>query len=347
MQLLQKPEEFLNDFVTEIRKADKSIWIQTMSIEPGKVMSSIEKELMEAIKRGVDVRINYDWVTEKFVHGDLPLLPVLNSKKRSYNKSVRDKTSQMLDRLIIARVKISKTNQPNLFLSHVPFINRNHIKMYIVDDKKAWIGGINLFDVAFENIDLMVKTDNQKIITVLLEQFKKINENREQNDYSVNCDKDYSLYIDVGKHGKSIIYDTACSMVKDSKKNIIFMSQFTPDNKLLHELIEASKRNVAITVITSGEDDIVLGHYPAKLSYLYFRSILKKYPNIKLINLKKHVHIKLLLVDDRQALFGSHNLTFSGVLFGTEEIMFKISDPELLGQLDKFIQSQIETLNSH
>jgi phosphatidylserine/phosphatidylglycerophosphate/cardiolipin synthase-like enzyme len=345
MQLLQKPEEFLSDFVAEIKKSNRSILIQTMSIESGEVMALIEEELIKAVNRGVAVRINYDWVTEKFVHGDLPLLPVLNSKKRSYDKNLQDQNSQMLKRLTTAGVKISKTNQPNFIFSLLPFINRNHIKMYVIDSKKAWIGGINLFDVAFQSIDLMVKTDNQKVIEALLRQFEKINKYKGEENYSVNCGNDYSLFVDVGKHGKSIIYDEALSIIRNSKKNIIFMSQFTPDNNLLRELIEASKRNLGITIITSGEDDIVLGHYPAKLSYLYFKFIIKKYPNIKLINLDKHVHTKLLLVDQEAALFGSHNLTFSGVLFGTEEIMLKISNTDLLRQIEKYVQSKIEALN--
>ena len=347
MQLLQKPEEFLSDFVSEIKKSNKSVLIQTMSIESGRVMSLIEEELIKAVKRGVEAHINYDWVTKKFVHGDLPLLPVLNSKKRDYDKNVHNQISQMLKRLIVAGVKISKTNQPNLLLSLLPFVNRNHIKMYIVDGKKAWIGGINLFDVGFESIDLMVKLDDKKVIGALLNQFEKINKNRENKNYSVNCGNDYSLFVDVGKHGKSIIYDEALSMIGSSKKNIIFMSQFVPDNKLLRELIKVSKKNVAVTVITSSEDDVVLGHYPAKLSYLYFKHSIKKYPNIKLINLQKHTHVKLLLVDDELAIFGSHNLTFSGVLFGTEEIMLKIFNSDLLQQLNRYVHYQIEASDSH
>jgi phosphatidylserine/phosphatidylglycerophosphate/cardiolipin synthase-like enzyme len=214
--------------------------------------------------------------------------------------------------------------------------------MYIIDKKIAWIGGLNLFDKAFESIDLMIKVDDQRVIAALLEQFKKINKNKSQNNYSVNCGSDYSLLVDVGKHGKSIIYDEACGMVRNSKKSIIFMSQFTPDSKLLRELIAASKRNVAITVITSGKDDIVLGHYPAKLSYLYFKYSIKKHSNIRFVNLKKHVHAKLLLVDNESAIFGSHNLTFSGVLFGTEEIMLKIFNFDLLSQIEKYVKSKIE-----
>ena len=118
------------------------------------------------------------------------------------------------------------------------------------------------------------------------------------------------------------------------------MSQFVPDNKLLQQLIEASKRNVSVTVIASSENDSIFTNYPSKLAYLYFKFVIKKYPNIKLINLKKHVHVKLLLTDNKSALLGSHNLTFSGVLFGTEEIMLKTLDAELLGQLNKFLQSQ-------
>jgi phosphatidylserine/phosphatidylglycerophosphate/cardiolipin synthase-like enzyme len=187
----------------------------------------------------------------------------------------------------------------------------------------------------------MVKTDDQKIIAALSKQFEMINKNRAVNNYSVNFDNNYSLYVDTGKHGKSIIYDKAMAMIEEAKTSIIFMSQFVPDGPLLGKLIEASKRNIAITVITSSDKDILFEHYPSKLAYLYFKFIYKNYPNIKLINLKKHMHVKLLLVDDKLAITGSNNLTFSGVLFGTEEIMLETSDSKLLDQLGKFVQAQI------
>jgi phosphatidylserine/phosphatidylglycerophosphate/cardiolipin synthase-like enzyme len=337
MQLVQNPENFLNDFIAEIRKANKSILIQSMCIEPGRVMDPLEKELLNAVKRGVEVRINYDWVTHKFVNGDLALLPVLNSKKRIYSRSIHKQIREMLKRLADGGVKIVETNPPSFILSFLPFLNRNHIKMYVIDGRIAWIGGLNLFDVAFENIDLMVKIYNEKIIAALLNQFEKVNKNRNRDNYNVDFGDNYSLYADIGKHGKSIIYDKAITMIKEAQKNILFMSQFVPDGPLLGELIKASKRNVAITVITSSDKDALFEHYPSKLTYLYFKSIIKKYPNIKLINLKKHMHIKLLMVDNKLAITGSHNMTFSGVLFGTEEIMLGISDRELIKQLIRFI----------
>jgi phosphatidylserine/phosphatidylglycerophosphate/cardiolipin synthase-like enzyme len=339
MQLVQNPENFLNDFISEIQKAKRSVFIQSMSIEPGNVMDLIEKELVKAVKRGVEVRINYDWVTEKFVHGELALLPVLNNQKKNYSDNLHNQIRELLKRLEKEGMQISKTNQPNFLLSSLPFLNRNHIKMYIIDGERAWIGGLNLFDIAFENIDLMVKIDNQKIISAFSNQFEKININRAQDNYSVDFGNDYLFYVDAGKYGKSIIYDRAIKMVKDAKSKIIFMSQFIPDNKLLRELIKASKRNVSITVITSSDTDILFKHYPSKLAYLYFKFMIKKYPKIKLINLKKHAHAKLLMVDDKVALLGSHNLTFSGVMFGTEEIMLETSDPELLQQLGQFVKS--------
>ena len=243
----------------------------------------------------------------------------------------------MLKRLQNEGIEITETNKSSLMFSFLPFLNRNHIKMYVIDERIAWIGGLNLFDAAFENIDLMVKTDNEKIITALLNQFEKVNKNRNSDNYSVEFGNDYSLYVDVGKHGKSIIYDKAIDLIKEAKKNILFMSQYVPDGPLLGELIKASKRDIAITVITSSDKDALFEHYPSKLTYLYFKFIIKRYPNIKLINLKKHMHIKLLMVDNKLAITGSNNLTFSGVLFGTEEIMLKISDMNLLGQLEKFI----------
>lgn len=338
MPILQTPNEFLEDFVSEINKAEKNVCLQTMNFETGKVMSVLEEALVNAVKRGVRVEINFDWVSQRFVHDRLPLLPAISPGKRKYVKNLWEKDRRMVERLKAAGIKMNKTNTPFFPLNFIPFMGRNHIKMYVVDGKIGWIGGLNLFDIAFENVDFMVKITDGKIIDVLLSQFKRINKNRAAADYTVSFDKNYSLTIDNGAKVKSLIYNQTLNAVKKAEKSIVFMSQFIPDSSILRSLINASKKGTMVKIITSPQNNVIFKRYPERLSYLYFKNSIKNNPNIRLIHLGRTVHAKLILIDGEKALFGSHNFTYSGVIFGTEEIMMTTMDPELIAQIKKFVE---------
>ncbi len=84
MQSVLSPLVYLDDLISEIDKAKKSVLLQTMIFEYGKLIGKLEDHLIKAAKRGVDVRLNYDWVAEKYIHGDLPLVPVIDGERRKY-----------------------------------------------------------------------------------------------------------------------------------------------------------------------------------------------------------------------------------------------------------------------
>lgn len=344
MQILQTPDEFLKDFVSEINNAKHSIQIQSMNFEVGRVMSVLTKALLDAAKRGVKIEINFDWVSERYIHDTLPMLPVINFKKRKYNNNLHKQNNELINLLINAGIKMNQTNNPLFSSTLIPFAGRNHIKMYIVDEKIGWIGGLNLFDIAFENIDFMVKISDQKIVSVLIDQFKKINKNKGEIDYSIDLGNDYSITVDVGKKFKSLIYKKALSEIKKSEKSVIFMSQLMPDGKILSALINAAKRGVRVEIITSPKDNKLFTRFPEKLLYINFLRSIKKYANIQLYHLLTTVHVKLILIDDKKALFGSHNFTYLGVILGTEEIMMQTIDPSLITQIKEFIGKNLSTI---
>ncbi|HVT01234.1 MAG TPA: phosphatidylserine/phosphatidylglycerophosphate/cardiolipin synthase family protein [Patescibacteria group bacterium] len=331
MSKLQTAEDFFTDFTSYVRCAKKSIRIQTMNFEVGERMDILEPLLIDAAKRGVKVEIYCDWVAQKFIQGDLPLLPILLSKKKDIVK-VHRRNTEMRRRLQRYGVVIRVTNIPSILTSWFPAFGRDHKKIYIIDNKIAWIGGINIFDEAFHNIDIMVRFTDSDIVNSLLKIYGAKNYSHE---YNIN-DK-YSLYIDSGQVGKSIIYDNAIKAVRSANKKIVFISQFVPDGHLLNNLICATKRNIEVTVITSSREDRKFNRYPEKFTYHFFKRRLSKHPNIRFIHLNNRVHAKLLLVDDSVAFVGSHNFTFMGILMGTEEITVKTIDPDLIKQLKLFI----------
>jgi cardiolipin synthase A/B len=337
--------DYLDDLISEIDKAKKSVLLQTMMFEEGVLINRLEKHLIKAAHRGVDVRVNYDWVAEKYVHGNLPLVPVIDAKKRRYIDRIQEKNRQMYKRLEENGVILSITNDVSFPISTMPYLGRSHIKLAAVDQEIGWVGGVNLYDGAFGHIDFMVKSRKKTLVDALYKEFSQINDNKSPNDYKVKIDELENLYVDVGGKGKSIIYDTAKKRIRNAKSSIIFMSQFVPDTRLLKEVSKAQERGVRINILTSSLDDPAFNKYPEKLSYLVLKNSIDGKEFIKIYHLNRKVHAKLIIVDGEVALYGSHNYTYTGVLFGTAEMMMETREKEIIKQLLDFIKENSKELD--
>jgi len=330
------PNDFLDDFLKEAEKAKHSIYLQSMNFEAGNVLSKIEKVLLDALSRGVRVNINHDWVSQVFINGDLSFFPSISSKERIHGKELHKKSQEIEENLRAHGATFITTNTPSMLNRMLPMVRRNHIKLYIVDEAIAWMGGVNLFDEAFEKIDIMIKFDEEKIVDGLVKQFFMVNQLRSPVDYKLQLTSVENLFVDTGKFGSSIIYTEAMRKIDSAEKSIIFISQFVPDGPLLQKLIKASKRGVKVDVVTSTKKNSLFTSYPTRLTYLYFQYILPKYPLITLTHRLKDVHAKIISVDGDCAMVGSHNYTYSGVLFGTEEIMMQTTDKDLVKRIEDF-----------
>ena len=321
---IQNTNEFTLDFKLSIKKAQTRILIKTMNFEPGKAINSIIEDLITSSEKGVDVKISLDAIYDKFYRGDLILLPSLKGASQE-GKIFRH---QVTERLRKGGIKVSIHKAFSFF----PLLRRNHIKLYVVDNA-VWVGGINFTDQGFRNKDLMIKFTNPAITHRLISLFHKINTNQIfQNKRFLSNIK---ILIDEGRIGKSVIYDTAVDLIKKSQDRIVLSSPFLPSGKLLRTLMEAGKRGIKIRIMTSTNSTNIVSFVNNINSLLSFGQI-KKNNNTE-INYYRAIHTKALVVDGKQALFGSHNFSFVGVLLGTTELGI-YSDNKLLAQeLEKYM----------
>jgi phosphatidylserine/phosphatidylglycerophosphate/cardiolipin synthase-like enzyme len=334
---LQNPTEFIKDFQKEARKAKKRIWIQTMYFETGKKTKAFEDALLSCLKRKLDVRVVIDWSIRTHTPDDrlhfYPILPIKKNKRRAIKQFSKD-NKRMFKRLEDAGAKILIANQPGLSGNLIPIFRRSHSKMFIVDDI-VWTGGINLSDHAFENIDFMIKFNNKKIISAIEKQFPHLHR-KPVKDYLVDLDDDYRLLVDNGRYNRSTIYNHALGMIDRATKEIIFVSQYIPDGALLKKLIKKANERVSVIIITSYKEHQNFTRLPYGPFYRRLKSKIKNNPYIKLIHCSKKVHAKLLEVDKKEVIFGSHNFFHATVLVGTQEISIHSKDKKLIKILDKF-----------
>ncbi len=337
--LVQNPSEFLVDLKERIPRAEKRIWLQAMVMETGEVFSSLEPLLLDAAGRGVDVRIYHDWVTERYLHGNIRLLPTFNDKLLAEEDAVRNETKALFARLAAGGVHFVEVNKPLMGIHFLPVMGRNHIKIYIVDDH-AWMGGMNFFDASFKNLDFMVRFENADMVQALATQFVQVNDKRPAQDYSFSVDKYGTVLVDSGIKGRSLIYKEAVKLVTEAQKEIVFVSQMVPEHYMLELLLSKSKQGVNVTIYTSNEDDVTFTKFPLRYFYIVFKRALERHgKHIRFIHLDRKIHAKLLIVDGKEAMFGSHNFVESGVQMGTQEIAFRTREAGLVDQLSGYVVS--------
>lgn len=307
-----------------------------MNFEPGPTTEPLLHALSQGAKKGVDARLTYDWIAFKYHNADLHLTPIISPHNKKIFKRIDKHRKDILEGLTNSGVRVTVTNKPNITPRLVPIIKRNHTKIYAVDET-VWLGGINFMDEGFNNIDFMVKTHQKKIVKAVLEHFTKVNKNKCKNNQKIQVTEAETLLTDAGKINNSIIYKIALESAQNANKKILFASQMLPDGPMLKHLIQKANQGLTVTVVTSNADQTKFHTLPYSVAY---KKIKKKIANssINLIHAVKKVHAKLLIVDEKEAIFGSHNLLQSGVLLGTEEIALKTTNQDLIFQLNNFIE---------
>lgn len=340
MTLVFTPKEFLKDFIKTASQAKKRIYLQSMLFESGHFLHALEPVLLKKAAEGLDVRVTFDWVSQRYVHEEPNIILPLSKSKILYNKKIHLQSRVLAQKWADKGVKITMTNRPHLMYRILPIAGRNHSKMYLADDT-AWVGGINLYDNALKHIDIMVKLIDKKLIHALSGQYFRVNQNKPKKNYSVSCGKTSELYVDAGIIGKSLIFQEAIKLIKNAKKTIVFASQFVPDNAILNQIEKAADNGVSVDIYTAHSGYRNYTKFPYNVPYLFFKKSVRKKPNIRLYHQPIKMHAKLLLIDNSVAFFGSHNFVNIGVMLGTEEIAVCVSDKELIRQIQEFIKKNL------
>lgn len=322
---VQTSFKFSRDFREGIGEANRRVLVKTMTLEHGHAIDPILNSLKNAGQRGINT--------------------VLRADKVSPTISGDPDTPRRVDKADLPGVEFQLVNPPAL-TQKIPFLGRlmgrDHRKSYIADDA-AWFGGLNLESNNFDDLDFMVKITKPEIVDALVKEFER--KDKPQNDYVVECDSQTELLVDVGKRGQSLILDKATELVRNAEKSVQVFSLFLPDGKFVSALEEARRKGVNISIVTGKADalGVPISKLIQKIYKMYFE---KFYSQLPLILDDHIVHAKLLIVDGKTVLFGSHNLSTLGVLAGTEEMAILSENPELARSLERFFMSQVERIKS-
>lgn len=293
-------EEKYEDFMEELKKAEKFIFIEYFIINRGVIWDSVLEILEEKARQGVEVRVMYDGMCS------LVALP------HNYPKELREKG---IHAKVFAPIKPFLSTHQN---------NRDHRKILVIDGKIAYNGGINLADEYmnrkkrfghWKDTAVKLEGDAVKSFTLMFLQMWNLAE-RGEEDYEkyilpptglnlgagfvIPYNDDPTNRLDVAESVYLDIINRATSYVHIMTPYLII------DNEMVTALEFAARRGVDVKIILPGIPD-------KKAIYAIARTY---YPQLLAAGVKIYeyvpgfVHAKEFVSDDCKAVVGTINLDF-------------------------------------
>lgn len=317
---LLSPVAYVKDATKHIKNAKSDVYLLALVIASDQRTSGLIESLLEASRRGVNVRVAADI----FTYGDLGgfFLPTISRFKQSRL------TTRMSQEFTRSGVKFSWLGRASSLI----YSGRTHIKWCVVDDTVYSFGGVNLSKSHIENYDFMFKIKSRELADKLINEHQRL-VRADVGGYSYPSHRfkygNDTIMIDGGLFGDSIIYRRACKLTKEAK-DVIFVSQYCPTGKLSRLLKRVDAKlyfNPYANASAANKFAIFMGALISGQNTLYKKD--------------RYLHAKFMIFympgGKRIALTGSHNFSNAGVVLGTREIALETEDPKIIDQLETFL----------
>lgn len=221
--------------------------------------------------------------------------------------------------------------------SHIIITGRTHSKWAVVDDTVYSFGGINLDRESFDNIDYMFRIKNPHLADLLRAEQSRIHRADKGGagifNHTVDLDKRTKIHFDGGLIGGSRIYRRCYQLALEAKDTTV-VSQYCPTGFFMRVLqFKGAKLYYNHWRNASLANRILIG-----LGMLTTRSATYYHHDTYL-----HAKFALFTMADgsKVALSGSHNFMRGSGMVGTREVAIETSDPEIIKQLESFLEQHV------
>ena len=310
--LLRGGEEYFPALVTAIENASQTIYLQTYIYELDKAGFSIGTALKQAAQKGVAVYILLDGFGCK----DMP---------KTYLRELENAGVQVL----FYRPKISPwTLKKNR-------LRRMHRKIAVVDNKIAFVGGINIIDDynvpdnTPPRIDYAVRIEGTLLPSIAssvqrlwrrisLSHLKPANNNNKirTNKVELTATKgvDAAFVLRDNLIHRRDIENAYLSAINTAKSEIIIANAyFVPGRRFRQALLRAAKRGVKIELLLQGRMEYFLMFATHAFYSLFLKNGIEIYEYRK-----SFMHCKVAVIDGRWATVGSSNIDPFSMLLARE-----------------------------
>lgn len=311
MELLVDFKEFWTRLRQDILSARDSVLIQTFALEG----DSVGCELAAALQSS-DAR-------EKKILADSFTRVVLNdrfkySPANLFDAELRDEaraTEVMIDALRADGVQIQFTNPYGI--TPRSLLSRNHKKLIVIDDRAAYIGGINFSEHNAAWHDMMIRLDDRSAIEFLRRDFQSTwrGSDRLASESFENID-----LATLDGRGNRAAFARVIDLI-DRAEDSIFVESPYITFPFYERLREASQLGVDVKIVT-----------PQANNWSYFANYARLESARSNINLRFYqgmTHLKAMLIDNKYLVAGSSNFDYLSYRL-YQEIVGVITDAHLI-----------------
>ena len=324
--LLIDGEEFFPHFQLAMQRAKESIFTTVYIFMADPYGLSLADIMKARANEGIDVRVVVD-----------ELNTVLNSGK---NPELKTSETFIMPKYITSYLRKDSKVQARTHLN--PWGTFDHSKVYIVDRKLAYTGGMNIGqEYRYTWHDMMVALEGPVVGKLVKNFYENWSFTGWGGDYAAAYRKLFSKrsrdvnraapgMIDVRlmytKPHDSEIFEAQREAIRRAKKRIYIQNAYFSDDRIIKELIEARGRGVDVRVILPGKNDVGIMDVNNRAMA---NKLLKNGVRVYFYNGMSHVKAALY---DGWAVVGSSNFDKMS-LYINKEMSLGISDPAFVNEL--------------
>lgn len=310
--------EFWPSLQEDIRRAKQYVFVQTLSFEGDRVGSGLAESLIGS--GAADRRVLADdFYTRHRINDKL-----LCNPRNWFDKSLREEraaTFSLVGEFASKGVEFKLTSPSGILLSR--FLHRNHKKIVVIDDRVAYIGGINFSEHNFEWHDMMLRIEEPSVARFLRDDFLNTWDGKEGAAKARLQGVDmYGFDGETNERAFQPILD----MIGGAKESIYVMSPYVT-YPFFGAFRRAVQNGARVTLITPGRNN--WGFLKEYGMWESARSGIDVY-----LYPERMTHLKAMLVDDKRLVVGSSNFDFLSWHY-MQEIVTVIEDADTISQFNK------------
>lgn len=290
LELLVGGAEFWGRARPEIESARARVLVQTLSFESDHSGRALTSALLRA--RAPDRRLAVDAFNELF-HSDRLLLKPANLRNRELRREVLG-TRRMTARLERAGVRV-RTVHPLGFLGH-RIADRNHKKVIVVDERAAYVGGINFSAHNFAWHDQMLRIESRGAVSFLAQDFDGAWQGRAGPLHHAEPGLEIFNLPGPGNHRA---VQPVLQRIASARHSIFVESPYLAA-PFTDAMADARAHGAAVTVLTPAENN-------RSFQTAYITAVARRHGFELRLRRGGMSHLKAMLLDGRELLLGSSN----------------------------------------
>ena len=289
-QLLIDAEEFWQQLQRDLQRANKRVWIQTLSFEGDGAGLPLAEALLAS--RATDRRLIIDAFSQHILSDRFIYLPQ-NAIRASVRQEVAA-TRAMMAKLQAQGVSIGISNPAGLLWHRLPA--RDHRKLILIDNHIAYIGGINFSEHNFAWHDLMVRIDDARIAELLRADFAATWQGAPQ--HSSQAFDGIEIHNMTGQ-GNEARCAPVLEVIRSARRSILAITPYLTF-PFTDAMAEASANGAAVTILSPAINN-------RKTLRRYVLWLARKHGFSVRHYLGRMSHLKAMLIDDSKLIIGSTN----------------------------------------